>query len=147
MDLVRRSESWKAAHRDSIIILAFRVVLGLVLVFKGISFIQNSSGIHSVLAQSLFEFGDIAIAHYIIMIHVAGGLMIAAGFLTRVAVLFQLPILIGAVFFVNASRGMFPIYSEFLIALLVLLALVFFLFYGSGIYSLQKMLKSNKYYQ
>jgi hypothetical protein len=52
--------------------------------------------------------------------------------ITRIAILFQIPILIGAVIFVNLPKGFFAVNSELGFSVLVLFLLVFFLFYGSG---------------
>src|SRR5688572_21868379 len=90
MDLIRRSESWRSEHSNSKILAGLRVVLGLLILFKGIYFIQNIDELQSMLSGSRFQFGSIALAHYIAMAHLAGGVMIASGFLTRVAILFQL---------------------------------------------------------
>ena len=147
MDLIRRSETWKIEHSHSKILAGLRIILGLLLIYKGIYFAYHTGEIQSILATSNFEFGTVAMAHYIVMIHFAGGIMIATGFLTRVAILFQLPILIGAVLFINAERGVFSIYSEYLLSVVVLLTLFFFLYYGSGMYSLETYLKRKKFYE
>lgn len=147
MDLIRRSETWKVEHSHSKILAGLRIVLGLLLIYKGIYFAYHTGEIQSMLSTSNFGFGAVALAHYIVMIHLAGGLMIATGFLTRVAILFQLPILLGAVLFVNADRGVFSVYSEFILSIVVLLMLLFFLYYGSGMYALETYLKRKKFYE
>ncbi|MGZ9736001.1 hypothetical protein [Flavobacterium sp. GNP002] len=58
-----------------------------------------------------------------------GGIMIAFGLLTRWAIIEQLPILIGAIV-VNFMGEMQS--QNLLLALLILGACIFFLFYGSG---------------
>jgi putative oxidoreductase len=147
MDLIRKSDTWRVEHSHSKVLAGLRIVLGLLLIYKGIYFAYNTGEIQSMLATSNFGFGTVAMAHYIVMIHFAGGVMIATGFLTRVAILFQLPILIGAILFVNAERGVFSVYSEFLLSVVVLLMLLFFLYYGSGMYALETYLKRKKFYE
>lgn len=147
MDILRRSGAWRDAHQGSLVMMALRIILGLVLMYKGIYFLLHSGEVWSVTEGSNFGFGSIALAHYIALVHLAGGFMIATGFLTRASVLFQLPILIGAVFFVNARHSVFHVYSEWLLSIVVLLALVFFLFYGPGIYSLDVYLRRKRFYE
>lgn len=149
MDLTRKMEalrSWKMEHRESKIISGLRVLLGLLLIYKGFYFILHLPELQAAMFHSRFGFGSIFLAHYITLIHISGGILIAAGILTRVSVLFQLPILIGAVIFMNSAWGVFPVYSEFLLSVIVLLMLVFFLFYGNGNYSAERYLKRREFY-
>jgi uncharacterized membrane protein YphA (DoxX/SURF4 family) len=62
-----------------------------------------------------------------------GGLLIMLGFLTRLSIIVQLPILLGAVI-INFVGDMIP--GNLWQAIIALLAAVFFLFYGSGKHSL-----------
>jgi uncharacterized membrane protein YphA (DoxX/SURF4 family) len=64
-----------------------------------------------------------------------------------VAILFQLPFVLGAVLFVNAPRSVFHVYSEWLLSVVVLLMLIFYLYYGPGIYSLDVFLRSKRFYE
>ena len=54
------------------------------------------------------------------------------GLLTRVAVLAQIPILLGALIFVRTPTGLFNVHSETGLSILVLLLLCIFLIEGSG---------------
>jgi uncharacterized membrane protein YphA (DoxX/SURF4 family) len=67
--------------------------------------------------------------------------MIILGLFTRVAVIIQLPVLIGAVFFVNAGHGFMNVDSQLGLSILVLLLLFFFLLEGGGPYSLDRYVK------
>ena len=147
MNIIRKSEIWRVQHQNSILIAGLRILLGLVLIYKGIYFLSHNMDVQSILFASDFGFGSMALAHYIGMVHVAGGVMIAAGFLTRVAVLFQLPILIGAVLFINADPSVFAVYSEWLLSIVVLLFLLFFLYYGPGQKSLDVFLRRSRFYE
>jgi uncharacterized membrane protein YphA (DoxX/SURF4 family) len=83
-------------------------------------------------------FAGAALAHYIIFAHILGGPLIVAGLFTRIVCLLQLPILLGAVFFVNAPKGHLSIGShmELWVSLLVLAGLIVFMIFGAGRYSL-----------
>jgi uncharacterized membrane protein YphA (DoxX/SURF4 family) len=84
----------------------------------------------------------LSIAQYIVIAHLAGGLLILLGLVTRTAILFQIPILIGAVIY-TPSAGPLPFYSSETLAVFVLLLLLAFLFYGSGRFSADEYLKGH----
>ena len=48
------------------------------------------------------QISPFVVAHYVVVAHLLGGFLIAIGLLTRVAVVSQIPVLLGAVFIVNA---------------------------------------------
>jgi uncharacterized membrane protein YphA (DoxX/SURF4 family) len=87
-----------------------------------------------------FWFAGAFLAHYVIFAHILGGPLIAVGLFTRFASLIQLPILIGAVFMVNAPKGFLSIgnHMELEISLLVLVGLVVFIVFGAGKYSIDE---------
>jgi uncharacterized membrane protein YphA (DoxX/SURF4 family) len=72
------------------------------------------------------------LSHYIVFAHIVGGLLLILGLLTRFACIIQIPILIGAIFFVGSSPDLLRPYSELLISILVLLLLIYFLIVGNG---------------
>ena len=131
MKTISNIEHWADAHHPKWLDI-IRMFLGLVLIGKGISFLGNTELFVQMLSNSSVEFLAISIAHYVIIAHLMGGILITIGLLTRIAVLFQLPILIGAIVFVNLSQGFFAINSDLPFSVLVLTLLVFFLIYGSG---------------
>lgn len=138
-----RLERWNESHQSKF--FAFlRIVLGLLILAKGIYFIQNTHELNQMLDNSRLEFGSFLLAHYIAMSHLLGGILIAIGLITRIAVVFQLPILIGAIIFVNSQSSMFAVSSELALAILVFLLLIFFLLYGSGPLSVDHFMKKNK---
>ncbi len=131
MKLVSNIESWADSHHPKWLDIV-RMFLGLVLITKGISFLGNTELFVTMLKNSTVEFLSITIAHYVIIAHLMGGILITIGLLTRIAVLFQIPVLIGAIVFVNLSNGFFAINSDLPFSVLVLSLLIFFLIYGSG---------------
>ena len=117
----------------------FRIVLGLILIWKGIAFALNlheftlmmrNAGLGFAVSLSLC-------AHLIIVFHIIGGLMIALGTHTRAFCLLNLPILLVAVFFVNLSGNVFRPYAEFWFSCIVLAGLVTFLIEGDGVLSIE----------
>jgi len=117
----------------------FRIVLGLILIWKGVAFAFNlhaftlmmqNAGLGAAVSISLC-------AHLIIVLHIIGGLMIALGTNTRLVCLLNLPILFVAVFFVNLSGDVFRPYAEFWFSCMVLAGLVVFLIEGDGVLSIE----------
>jgi uncharacterized membrane protein YphA (DoxX/SURF4 family) len=90
--------------------------------------------IQDLLSQKL-SFGAFAVVllgHFIVFAHLIGGICLILGVLTRFACLIQIPILLGAVIFINFSKDMFRPYSEILLSIVVLLLLIYFLIIGNG---------------
>lgn len=140
MSAIKKIQDWGDSHHPAWIDV-FRIILGIVLFWKGIAFWTNLDafnalmrGAHLGAAVSISIF-----AHLIILMHIIGGLAIMLGTYTRTFCLLNLPILIGACFFVNLSHGIFKPYNEFWLSLIVLIALVCFLIEGNGILSVEKM--------
>ena len=140
MNLVQRIEDWADHHHPKWLDI-LRILLGLLLFGKGLYFIGDSDIIVNLLKGSSIEFISIVIAHYVALAHLIGGVMIIAGLLTRVAIAFQIPILIGAIIFVNITRGFFALNSDLPLSVIVLFLLLFFFVYGSGPISVDYYLK------
>jgi len=135
MNLIHRIEHWGDAHHPRWLDIV-RIVLGTVIFAKGVSFIADTTILFQLLTSADFHLSIWMAVHYIAFVHIVGGIFIALGFATRIAVVLQLPILIGAVFFVNITNGFDFLNSEFWLSLVVLLLLLLFLVVGSGSYSL-----------
>jgi uncharacterized membrane protein YphA (DoxX/SURF4 family) len=118
-----------------------RVVLGVFLVMKGISFITNNRDFEDLIAPVSNFLGGMFVFHYIAAAHIVGGTIIVFGLLTRWAIIAQLPILMGAIlinFFGEMHVG------NLIIATIALIVSVFFLFYGSGKHSADYYFKMEK---
>ena len=140
MSTIKKIQNWGDSHHPAWIDV-FRIILGIILFWKGIAFWINLDafnalmrGAHLGTAVSISMF-----AHLIILLHIIGGLAILLGTYTRTFCLLNLPILIGATFFINLSHGIFKPYSEFWLSLAVLIALACFLVEGNGVFSVEKM--------
>ncbi|MFT4033069.1 MAG: DoxX family protein [Siphonobacter sp.] len=141
MTTFERIEYWGDRHHPAWMD-ALRVALGIFLFFKGLSFIMDYSGLADLVNQFNLAW-SVAAIHYVAFAHLVGGLLIAAGCLTRIAIAFQIPILVVAVFFVNITRGFSPINSELWISFITLILLSTFLIIGSGKYSVDTWMKEN----
>jgi len=144
MNLVQKIERWGDAHHPRWLDI-LRIILGIILFAKGVSFIADRDTVADLVRQTNFQLSIWSAVHYVVFAHLVGGVFILLGFQTRLAVLFQLPILIGAVFFVNITQGFSFLNSELWLSLLVLLLLLIFLVVGSGKYSLDNMMDKPGY--
>lgn len=134
MSVISNVESWGNNHRPGFLDF-FRIVLGLFITYKGLQFITHMDELQSTTSGITTWFGGAALAHYIIFVHILGGPLIVAGLFTRIICLLQLPILLGAVIFVNAPHYVgSPM--ELWLSVLVLAGLVVFMIFGAGKYSL-----------
>jgi uncharacterized membrane protein YphA (DoxX/SURF4 family) len=70
--------------------------------------------------------------------HILGGPMIAVGLFTRIVSAIQIPILVGAVVFVNYPKGFLSLGNqmELSTSIIVLIGLVVFVVFGAGKYSI-----------
>lgn len=144
MNNITKIEHWADTHHpDWIDIL--RIALGLFILYKGILFISNTAALLDLMKNADLQFVNLGLAHYVAFAHLMGGILIAMGLVTRIAILFQLPILIGAVFFVNVKQGFFSVSNnlEFEMSLIVLILLIVFLVYGSGKLSIDQWMKKH----
>ncbi|MGM9510857.1 DoxX family protein [Larkinella sp. GY13] len=135
MNVLQRVEHWGDTHHPAWID-ALRIMLGIILFLKGVSFIGDTTYLSSLVGGSRFGLTPVMLVHYVAFAHLVGGVLIAFGMLTRLAVLAQLPILLGAVFFINISKGFSALNSELWLSIVVLFLLIMFLVVGSGRFSM-----------
>ena len=137
MSVISNVESWGNSHRPGFLDI-FRIALGIFITYKGLQFITNMDELQNTTTGITTWFAGAVLAHYIIFAHILGGPLIIAGLFTRFACLIQVPILIGAVVFVNAPRGHLSVgsYMELWLSIIVLTGLIVFMIFGAGKYSL-----------
>ena len=143
MNILQRFEQWGDAHHPKWLDL-IRIVLGGFLFYKGVDFLNNSSAITGPLSTktSFGNFVIISLSHYVVFAHILGGIMLILGFFTRFACLIQIPILIGAVFFISFASDVLKPYNELFISIIVLLLLFYFMVVGNGPWAIN--LKNNE---
>ena len=150
MNTVQKVEHWGDLHHAKWLDI-IRIILGLVILFKGILFISQTDVQQDwIIQNNTFGFSGlmaVAVLHIVAFVHLVGGLLIAIGLVTRFAVVIQIPILIGAIFFVNLTRGFTFINSELWLSVIVLFLLIIFWIVGSGPYSVDSALKSKQYHR
>jgi len=129
---------WAESRRD-LWLDAVRIYLGLGLLARGLLLITNTSTGYFV---NLLERTNQpwlltgALLHYVMLAHFVGGLLLTVGFLTRLAALAQIPILVGAVFVIHRGDGLFAMGQSLELSALVLFLLIVFVMSGAGKLSL-----------
>jgi uncharacterized membrane protein YphA (DoxX/SURF4 family) len=118
-----------------------RIYLGIALFIRGILLFADPGAITRLSgAQDMYMWHS-----YIIGAHLVGGLLLALGILTRIAALIQIPILLGAVFFVHISQGLITGGQSLELAGLVLVLLFVYLLFGAGKLSLDQVISRRKF--
>jgi putative oxidoreductase len=143
MNLVHKIETWGNTHHP-VVLDPIRIALGLFLVFKGVSFMNNTYTLHSLISNqntlTLSESVLMCLIYLVIFVNLFGGIMIALGILTRMASLANIPVMVGAVIMTNAANS--PINTDLWLAVVVLAMLVVFSIVGSGKLSIEKVMEN-----
>lgn len=153
MNLLEKFENWGDKHHPKWLDI-IRIALGIFLCYKGVDFLRNTSDLISLMQNTspFSGFMIILIGHYVTFAHIIGGFFLTIGMFTRAACLIQIPILLGAVIFVNinATQAAFSPYSELFLSIIILLLLFYFLIIGNGPISVkipdEEHLKEHKNY-
>ena len=135
MSFVTKFKEWTAAHNPKWLAL-IRVALGAALLLRGVNFLDNTAELQASIDSSVFQSSSDWIAHAVTWIHIVGGFLIIIGLFTRLASLVQMPILLGAIFFINSKKGFFTTETDLSYSIIVFLLLAVFVIEGSGQLSL-----------
>jgi len=144
MNLLQRVEHWGDSHHPKWLDIV-RIALGIFLCFKGIQFLYSMGTMMNLMSNKFGSFGSLTlvfIAHFIIFAHMLGGFLLILGLLTRFACLIQIPIVLGAVIFINSSWDMLRPFSELSLSIIVLLLLIYFMIVGNGPWSFNRFVES-----
>ena len=118
-----------------------RIYLGVGLFVKGILFLTDMTALSDLLMKSgRFQPFTFLLTHYIPLAHVGGGFMMAIGLWTRTAILTNIPVLFGAVFFVYIEQGLFTQNQGLEFTALVFFLLCVLLIWGPGRWSVDNYL-------
>jgi putative oxidoreductase len=139
----KNQSSWLNNNRD-MAIETLRIYLGISLLIKGIKFFLDPDQASEYINLTSLPFFDFLSLHIVAVVHIAGGILLAIGLITRIAALIQVPILLGAVFFVHLQQGMFSHGQDLEYVILVLLLLLVFTVYGGGRLSVDYILEKRE---
>lgn len=122
--------NWGSSHHPKWLVF-IRVLLGFLLLAKGIDFIKDIAQLEQIIQSSRVESNFPYLAFLIAWSHFLGGLFIIMGLFTRVVALVQVPIIIGALFISQSV-------TELAFASIVFVLLLLFLLEGSGPISMDR---------
>ncbi|MDE2730156.1 MAG: DoxX family protein [Bacteroidota bacterium] len=137
--MIQKTVEWLDRYREVAFDL-IRIYLGIGLFARGVLFAFDATTFVSLLPEGSPAWLGVGQIHAVVaVLHLLGGLCIAAGFWTRVAALVQVPILFGAVFLSLGS--LFSASQSFELSSLVLFLLLLVVVCGSGTWSLDHRLR------
>ena len=133
MNVVQRVEHWGDTHHPQWLDIV-RIALGIFLCYKGVQYLTNMGAMLDLMTtkMSFGSFTSVLMSNYISFAHILGGILLILGVLTRFACILQIPILLGAIFFISVSPDMYRPFSELALAIVTFLLLVLFLIVGNG---------------
>ena len=126
--------AWAESRRE-LWLDCVRIYLGLGLLARGvlIAFNIRTDFFMNLLSHSSEQWlMSGALLHYVTGAHLVGGALLTVGLFTRIAAAVQIPILVGAVFVVHRTDGLFALGQSLELSALVLFLLVVFLVAGAG---------------
>jgi putative oxidoreductase len=109
-----------------------RAYLGVGLFVRGVLFVSRPELVLGYMSSSESWFVPYAVAHYVAIAHLGGGVLLAVGLATRLAAVAQLPVLIGAVFMVHSTESLLTAGQSLEFSALVLMLLCVYLVVGAG---------------
>lgn len=144
MQFVYQIKKWDIKHPA--LFTALRVLLGICLTIRGIYYLNNNSLLTDVIANSKLAVLNATelLTLFITWAHILGGTFIILGLFTPIAVWMQIPILAGAIVFINTRMGFVASIYDCLFALFILCLLALFATGGSGKISMDHYLKYNQ---
>src|SRR4051812_11482770 len=105
MGSTTRFLSWNYTHQSYLLLLV-RIALGVILLIKGIYFISHAQLLKELILESRFATGVGFLAAYTTFAHLFGGVFLILGLLTRWAAVLQVPVLLGAIFFILPEQNL-----------------------------------------
>ena len=144
MNIVYQKKRWDITY--PLLFTIFRVILGLCLAIRGIYFLNNMLPLQQIIEGAKLNTLNLnmALALLIMGVHILGGTFIVLGLKTRIAVWAQIPIVLGAIIFINIRNALlFTSYTDLLFSIFILLLLVLFAFEGGGKISMDCHLRNH----
>ncbi len=139
MKLFNKIVEWFNTNHDLAYSL-IRIILGVALFVRGLLLLSDPAAISEFAGQyKLYWWYS-----YITIIHIVTGFLLIFGLLTRIAGLLQIPILVGAVFFIHIKQGLVAEQQSLELAALLLSLLIVYSLFGSSSLSLDNYLAKRK---
>lgn len=135
-------QQWSTTHHPRWLVF-LRVILGLCLFAKGVSFLSDSLQLQQLIEGSSLQ-NYPWLPQFITWVNLLGGALIVMGLFTRLSCLIQIPILIGAIVFIHFKRGMYAVDTDLNFTIVILVLLCVFFVEGGGKISLDNYFNTNK---
>lgn len=130
---------WLETNKDAAYSF-IRIFLGIALLVRGAILSSDPATLTQLAGSNQFYWWY----SYIIVIHIIGGLLLAIGFATRLAAFLQIPVLVGAVFFLHLQQGLATAEQSLELSALVLVLLIIYFLFGSGVFSVDNYFAKKK---
>ena len=132
MDTTQKTwREWLTANADRVWD-SVRIYLGFALVAKGFGYLLHLHALSSMMEQLQVPFAGPGLAELVAVVHVAGGLLMTFGLLTRLGAVIQIPNVVGAIVFVHLKEGLFTSGQNLEFSVLVLFLLGVITAVGAG---------------
>lgn len=139
MKLLSSTINWLDNHIN--IAYSFvRIFLGVALLVRGAILASDPATLTKLAGSNQFYW----YYSYVIVIHIIGGFLLAIGFVTRLAAFLQIPVLVGAVFFLHLQKGLATAEQSLELSALVLVLLVVYFLFGSGVFSVDNYIAKKR---
>ena len=139
MKLFKSTVSWLGDHNE-VAYPFIRFFLGVALFVRGAILASDPATLTQLAGSNQYYWWY----SYIIVIHIIGGFLLAIGFATRLAALLQIPVLLGAVFFLHLQQGLATVEQSLELSALVLVLLIIYFLFGSGVLSVDHYIAKKK---
>ncbi|MBC9928817.1 DoxX family protein [Chitinophaga qingshengii] len=141
MDTLQKVVRW-GDHHHPVWLSVVRMLLGLFLMAVGVLFIMNRDALDTLInTKPALVTVAFFIGHYIVFVHIVGGLFIAMGLETRFSAIVNIPVLLGALLFMHSRTALFQVYPVLGLSALVLVLLIVFAITGSGRLSVDEFMR------
>jgi putative oxidoreductase len=143
MELNYQIKKWEMDY--PIVLTALRVLLGVCLTIRGLYFLNNAVLLQDLTQSSGLGFISLngVLAAVITWVHILGGVFIILGLFTPIAGWAQVPIVLGAIIFVNTRSGQYSTSGDLLFSIFILVLLLIFAIGGGGKISMDNYLKKH----
>ena len=118
-----------------------RIALGIAIFIKGIFFLRNQEALLTIMQESNLKGWSFILQHHVAFTYLVGGIFIAIGLLTRVAIAFALLVFFGSIFCCITHFGFFSVFSDLTFSIIVFVLLILFFILGPGPWSVDKYMK------